>query len=200
MVPRRKKPRPYLDTNVILDYIRKRNDDSEDLLREIKNRRLTCWTSYFTLLELLDKEQENKWIERRAKAGETFDDILRHRYPRELEPDELEGSARVLVESFIRPFVEKDIIITTLPDAQTWDNVARLMRRTNLSMVDAFHVDAATSNRCNIFITRDSGLVKIIEDNKLMPASRPAPNELDKRLATQGLWRIVKPVKSSDSS
>ena len=86
---RRRKPVPYLDTNVILDYIRKRNSDSVGLLETIRKRRLRSWTSFYSLLELTDKELENKWIWKRAQKGETFDDILRSRYPRKLSEDEL---------------------------------------------------------------------------------------------------------------
>ena len=78
---RRLRPILYLDTNIILDYIRNRNSDSVALVEIIRKRRLKSWTSYYALLELTDKELENKWIWKRIQKGETFEDILRTRYP-----------------------------------------------------------------------------------------------------------------------
>lgn len=188
---RRKTARPYIDTNVILDYIRGRNEDSRRLMQAVKDQALKFYTSFFTYLELIDTEQESKWILRRWQEGETLDDILRHRYPRELNADELVAALNLLKEKFFKPFVDTDIALLMLPDADTWDEVPKLMRKSNFSIGDAFHVDAAVSNESDIFITRDSYLVKMIEDAGLLPASRPVPHELDKKLAAHGFRTIV---------
>lgn len=120
---RRFRPVLYLDTNIILDYIRKRNSDSIALLEIIKKRKLKCWTSYFTLLELTDKELENKWIWKRVQRGETLEDILRTRYPRKLSKDEMRAVYDELVEKFMKDFIDPDIIVLNIPGDDDWDSI-----------------------------------------------------------------------------
>lgn len=189
MIQRRKKPRPYLDTNVILDYIRGRNHDSELLLETIKRRKIRCWTSFYTLLELIDREQENRWIWRRVQNGETLDDILRHRYPRKLNESELQSVFDEVDKKFMKPFVDPDIVNVMVPTDESWSAILRLLRLQNFSTGDAFQVDTAMGNDCNIFISNDSDLVKMINETNLIPAARPV--ELDKKLAELGIRAIV---------
>lgn len=54
-----------------------------------------------------------------------------------------------------------------------------------------FHLDATTGNRCSIFITNDSQLVKMINETGLISVARPA--ELDKKLAELGIRPIILP-------
>lgn len=189
MKPRRKKPRPYVDTNVILDYIRNRNHDSVLLLETIKRKKIRCWTSYYTILELMDREQENKWIWKRVQTGITLDDFLRHRYPRKLSEAELHDVYNEVEDKFLKPFVDTDIFNVMVPFEESWDLVLKLLQRSNFSIGDAFHVDAALGSGCNIFITNDSGLVRMINETRLIPAS--LPKELDKKLARIGMRAIV---------
>jgi predicted nucleic acid-binding protein len=120
MPPRRKKPRPYIDTNVILDYIRNRNHDSVLLLETIKRKKIRCWTSWHTLLELIDREQENKWIWNGVQHGETLDDFLRHRYPRKLTEAELGAVFAEVVDRFVKPFSGTNIIFVMVPSGKSW--------------------------------------------------------------------------------
>jgi predicted nucleic acid-binding protein len=187
--PRRKKPIPYLDTNVILDYIRNRNRDSVVLLDTIRRKKLRCYTSYFTILELLDRGQEDKWIWKRVQQRESLDDILARRYPRELTKDELKAVFKELNEKFLKPFVDTDIIHVMIPSDLVWDSILKFLQRWNFSIGDAFHVGIATNTNCNIFISNDSNLVKMINESKLIPATRPI--ELEKKLAKLGMRRVI---------
>gem|GEM_PF-2659198 len=191
VVARRKKPRPYINTNIILDYIRNRNHDSVLLMETIKRRKIQCFTSYYTILELIDREQENKWIWKRAQHGEALDDIIRRRYPRELSEAELRDAFNEIENKFLKPFVDSDIVVVTVPLDESWDSLLELLQKGNFSIGDIFHLDAAIGNRCNIFITNDSQLVKMINETGLMSAARPA--ELDKKLAELGIRPIVLP-------
>jgi predicted nucleic acid-binding protein len=137
----------------------------------------------------MDREQENKWIWKRVQDGETLDDFLRHRYPRKLSEAELQAVYVEIEEKFFKPFVDTDIIDVMIPNDQSWDAILKLLQKSNFSIGDAFQLDAAIGSGCNIFITNDSQLVKMVNDAKLIPASRP--EELDKKLAEIGIRSIV---------
>ncbi|MGQ9461291.1 MAG: hypothetical protein ACUVRA_08710 [Candidatus Bathyarchaeaceae archaeon] len=92
---------------------------------------------------------------------------------------------------FLKPFVDTDIVIVTVPLDESWDSMLELLQKGNFSIGDIFHLDAATCNRCNIFITNDSQLVKMINETGLISAARPA--ELDKKLAELGIRPIILP-------
>jgi predicted nucleic acid-binding protein len=190
MIARRIKPKPYLDTNVILNYIRKRNDDSEILMLTILRRKIKCWTSYYTILELIDKGQESSWIYKKAKDGATFDDILRKRHPRGLTKAELHDAFDVLKKKFFAPFIESEIVAVMRPTYQAWDGILSLLQTQNFSTGDAFHVATALGSNCNVFISNDSDLVKMINTEKIMLASKP--KDLEKNLAKVGMRPIIK--------
>jgi predicted nucleic acid-binding protein len=189
VLPRRKKPRPYVDTNVILDYIRKRNTQSIVLLETLKRRKIRFYISYYTVLELIDKEQENTWIETRIRRGESFDDIVRHRYPRDLDEAALRDSFKRIGERFVLPFIQTDSVSVMVPDNKSWDKTLGLLARTNLSVGDAIHVDAALGSDCNIFISNDDNLVKMLNESELILATNPS--ELETTLAEHGMRKVV---------
>jgi len=163
-----------------LDYIRKRNQDSIKLLKIIKRKKIKCWTSYFTLLELIDAEQENIWIKTRIKKGKTFDDIYRKRRPRDLTNTQLLRAFGRIDKNFYNQFVITNIVDVMIPNGNSWDSILRLLQRSNASTSDVFHIDAALGSNCNIFISNDSDLVKLINEHKILLASRP--KELEQSL------------------
>lgn len=159
-----KKPVIYLDTNIILDYIRQRNNDSVVLIETIKKRKVKAWTSYFTLFEITEKEKEDHWVWKRFKNKESLDDILRTRYPMKLNRDELRTVYDQVQLKFWEDYIEKEVIFTNLPRDEEWDKVLDLITWHNISIGDAFHVQAAIQASCDIFVTRDSQLAKEIKN------------------------------------
>lgn len=95
-----------------------------------------------------------------------------------------------VVEKFMKPFSDTNIIYVMVPSEESWDLILELVQKNNFSLGDAFHVDAAVGNKCNIFISNDSDLVKMINETKLIAAARPA--ELDKKLSELGIRCTVK--------
>jgi predicted nucleic acid-binding protein len=188
-VQRRKKPRPYIDTNLFLDYVRNRNKESVMLLETIRHKKIVCRTSYYTLLELIDREQENRWIWKRVQTGDTLDDFLRHRYPRKLDNADLSTAFKEVETKFLKPFVDTDIVYLVYPSGQSWDSILKILRTDNFSVGDAFQVDASIGTHCNVFITRDSELAKMLNDAKLIPAT--TPEELDNILKENGIRSII---------
>jgi predicted nucleic acid-binding protein len=170
---------------VILDYIRKRNISSISLLEEIKENRIRCYTSYYTLFELIDSEQENKWIWKRVQEGETLDDFLRHRYPRALEKDELRAVFKSIESRFLIPFVKSGIVQVVIPESESWDSILKLLQKHNFSLGDAFQFDTAVGIGCNVFLTRDSDLAHMINELRLK-VHAITPADVDKRLKELG--------------
>jgi predicted nucleic acid-binding protein len=188
-LPRRRKPRSYIDTNVILDYIRKRDDDSTYLLKTIARKRLKSYTTAYSLLELLDRQQEDAWIEKRVKAKESFEDILRQRYPRQLNKAELDNVFEQVDKKFLKQFVDSEIIYVGRPTQDSWDEIIDLMHDKNISIGDAFHFVMAKNQGCNVFITKDGNLAKMVEENSDMIAGEPSKiNEKMKAKGIQPFW------------
>lgn len=187
----RRKPIPYLDTNVILDYLRGRGKDNRAILliENIKRKRIHCYTSNYTILELIDREQEERWIERCRERGLSLDDISRRSRERDLEEPDLRDAFNSLEKRFLKPFIDADIIEMVTPTTTQWDKIYELLAHYNFTIDDAFHVDAAIGKGCNIFISNDSHLVKLINESGLIPAS--TLDNLDRRLDELQMRRII---------
>jgi predicted nucleic acid-binding protein len=193
-----KKPKPYLDTNVILDYMRARGSSHNAvlLLENIKRLKIECITSQYTQLELIDRLQEDKWIERCKDRGLSLDDISRHHRERDLAEPDLKDVFRHIEDGFLRPFVDRGIISMVAPKTDTWDKIYDLLARFNFTIDDAFHVDAAIGQGCDIFVSNDGHLVKLVNDSKAIPAA--TLDNLDSKLDELGFQRLIS-LSSSNS-
>lgn len=192
------KPIPYLETSVILDFIRRRKEESELLLLTIRRRKIKCWTSYYTVFELLDQTQESQWIHRRIDEGASFGDILRKRYPRGLTEPELKTSSAIIKKKFYAPFVDTKIIETWIPEPKGWDIILELLTKQNFSIADAFHVHAAIGTGCNVFISSDSDLVEMINQEEIKNLNgtiilATSPENLEQKLSEAGMMPIISP-------
>ena len=63
----------------------------------------------------------------------------------------------------MKNFLESDIIYLNIPTDDDWDSILDLMYHANVSVGDAIQVIAALASNCNVFITRDSDLVKVVK-------------------------------------
>jgi len=79
----------YLDINIFLDYIRIRDDDTITFINDAHKYNVELVTSYFTYLEILDKEYEDYFAQREFGNKKTFDVIRKNIYNRELKKSEL---------------------------------------------------------------------------------------------------------------
>ncbi|MHB1708760.1 MAG: type II toxin-antitoxin system VapC family toxin [Thermoplasmataceae archaeon] len=195
-----KKPVIYLDTNVILDHIRQRNNDSVVLIESIKKRKIKTWTSYYTLFEIADKQKEDTWVWKRVKNKESLDDILRTRYPMKLNKDEMRTVYDHIQSKFWVDYIDKEVILVNLPRDDDWDNVLDLITWHNISIGDAFHVQAAIQTSCDIFVTRDSQLadeIKALETDIQPKLIVTEPKNIEKVLQRNGFMPIF-PEDSDD--
>lgn len=194
-----RKPVIYLDTNVILDHVRQRNNDSVVLIESIKKRKIKTWTSYYTLFEITEKQKEDTWVWKRIKNKESLDDILRTRYPMKLNKDEMRTMYDHIQSKFWEDYIDKNVILVNLPRDEDWDNILDLITWYNISVGDAFHVQAAIQTSCDIFVTRDSQLANEIKNlekefiqYKMIVTE---PNNIEKALKTNGF----KPIFPEDN-
>lgn len=196
-----KKPVIYLDTNVILDHIRQRNNDSVVLIESIKKRKIKTWTSYYTLFEITEKQKEDSWVWKGVKNKESLDDILRTRYPMKLNKYEMRTVYDEIQSKFWKDYIEKDVILVNLPRDDDWDNILDLITWHNISIGDAFHVQAALQTSCDIFVTRDSKLaneIKCLESDIQVKLIVTEPKDIEKTLKLNGFHAIF-PDANGDS-
>jgi predicted nucleic acid-binding protein len=193
-----RKPVIYLDTNVILDHLRQRNTDSMMLIETIKKRKINTWTSYYTLFEITEKQKEDTWVWKRVKNKESLDDILRTRYPMKLNKDEMRSVYDNIQSKFWDDYIDKDVIKINLPRDDDWDKILDLITWHNISIGDAFHLQAAIQTSCDIFVTRDSQLaneIKAIEKDNQVNLIVTEPNNIEKKLKSNGF----KPIFPEDN-
>jgi len=157
-----KMPYVYIDSNIILDVIRGRDPKSISLMERIRERKVKACTSGFTLLELIDKEQEHALIWRMIKDGYSFDEILRKRGIRDLNDKELDGCFNKMDRTFSIPY-KKHIDFYYL-DNVGWDKAVELMHKFNLRSNDAIHLATAIMAGCDLLVSNDQNLLKSAEN------------------------------------
>jgi len=160
-------PHLYLDTSVILDAIHKRYEPSVALMKRIETEHWQCSTSRFTALEILDVEQEEKFIENLRTEGFLLSKIRGYLGSRR----QLEWGlkSRELNEIYVTlhdvlssefAFIEFEHPLTE----ELWDKAEGYCAITNIGAMDAIHLAAALEIGCNILVTRDSDFKRIADD------------------------------------
>ena len=153
-----KKPSIYIDTVIARDWTHKRNVDAIDLLNQIKNKKIKCLISVFGLMELVDIEQEDLFLHKKAFIEkENLDTIFSRRKSRDLKSEELDKS-----EKYIQDFLANYKKIVGLVDLteEGWSLALSLGAGSNLNATDVLHLSTAWQNKCNIIITRDEFFIK----------------------------------------
>lgn len=158
-----RKPLLYLDTNIFLDLIRNRTgqgaEDSRNLFREISRDKYRALTSSFTLLEIMEDEQERIYAEREITiCKKSFDEVRRHIDRRDLTPVELEGIKKILENHILKPFIEKEKIERRYLTDEGWIRASELLSQLNISASDCIHLAVADIAGCDVFVTNDEQL------------------------------------------
>lgn len=155
-----KKYRCYLDTNIFLDYIRKRDEDTITFINRATEFNLDLVTSYFTYLELLDKEAEDYFAHKELKNKKTFDEIRRNIYDRNLKKSELKVVLEETTEK-ISTSKSKNIELFSLYylNDEGWNLAMDLMSEINIHAGDAVHLATAIQSDCDVLLTKDSYLL-----------------------------------------
>lgn len=172
----------YLDTNIFLDLIRNRNDDSVELFRKIRRGVYNTVTSFFTLLEIIEDEQKRVFAEREIMVRKrSFDEVRTGIYERDLREPELESIKIILEKGIYKPFVDTQKIKVVYLDDAGWDRAYELQSELNISASDSIHLSIADILDCDIFVTNDSQLrtvaSKFFEPSKMIFASSSETDE-----------------------
>ena len=162
----------YIDTVIILDYIKNRNTKSIQFLENLKdNNEWLGYTSSFTKLELVDNLQSLDHMNNLAiKENRTLDEITRKRNQRKLMKHELTSSVDN-VEKFFDRF-RKKINLYDLNEGG-WNKALELCRLINISAKDVIHLSTALESECDFFITNDTDLIGNVKKENLIHICKP---------------------------
>lgn len=172
----------YLDTNVILDAIHNRWQPSVELIRRIEAEDWQCATSRYTVLELLDMEQEERFIENLRLDGLLLSQsrglLGNRRQPKwGLQQRELDAIYIQLHDVLTTRYSFITFEHPHLPEF--WDKAEEFCSATNIGAADAIHLASAIGMGCNVLVTRDKDFRRIA-DNYILSI---LPEELEKGLS-----------------
>jgi predicted nucleic acid-binding protein len=171
---------------LFLDLTRnRRNEFSRALFQDIRKGKYDVVTSTFTLLEIVQEEQERTFAERELIHNKrSFDEIRIKIHERDLSSSALEDVYDSVWKD-LKPFIETEKIGVRYLDEEGWDIAFELQKKMNISASDAIHLAVASIETCNIFVTSDQQLQKMgsmfFKPSELIFSS---PSELEKKVAT----------------
>lgn len=177
-------PHIFIDTNVILDIVLNRRNESLGLLEKARQGEWIVSASLFAVAEALDVLQEHRWFlrelnERRREVSS----VLRERGNRTLPEDALDEIDRDVNEFLKRryPFIEY------YPLSGTGFNDANgICAKSNIRATDSLHIATAIEVSADLFVTSDGVVLR--DGGSFIEVSNPA-NAIEK-LGTMGFQII----------
>jgi predicted nucleic acid-binding protein len=157
-----KTPIIYLDTNFLRDVSHKRNTKSIMWMEQIRNKKWTCLTSTFGMMELLDNEQDDTFLTTSLSKRKEFNEIFRTRFNRELEGAEFE-QVRKTINNFLMTYPHIKFVNI---DNEGWKLALEISSNSNIFAPDAIHLAAAWTNDADLLITSDKHFLS--ESKKLL--------------------------------
>ncbi|MCB9361888.1 hypothetical protein H6504_00490 [Candidatus Woesearchaeota archaeon] len=164
----------FLDTCVLLDYIENRDRTVAHLIQTmIEDESIEIATSIFNIIELLDKVQEIRHMAKLVTQNKfSFDEIARDRQSKNLSESE-----RNDILSDINKFQEdSSIIVYQMDKSKGYAEVVRLLSEINLKSQDALIVGSYSTSEAEIFVSKDSSLLKAIKNQ--IPNSYHVKNDM----------------------
>lgn len=151
-----------MDTNLFLDLTRNRkNEFSRKIFQDIKCDKYDAITSTFTLLEIVQEEQERKFAENELIHNKkSFDEIRTKIHERNLSDSSLEEVYDSAWKE-LKPYFEEEKIRFMYLDEEGWDVVVDFQKHMNISASDVIHVAVAYIEGCDIFVTSDGQLIAV---------------------------------------
>ena len=173
----------FLDTNIILDYIENRNVEVRDfvalLLHFHGKGKIALATSIFNIVELIDKEFDICFTKKLLSDNLSSDEVLSKRKRNTKMFREISKSNRKIIEEKIRNFIiRKRILVLSPPFSQgsleyetsEYEEIYRLIYEYQLSSQDALIIATALIHKVTYFFSKDSDLIRQIDENKLIDA------------------------------
>jgi len=176
-----KKPSIYIDTCIARDVTERRTgrDASIELLGRIKSKGWSCKMSVFGLMELVDIEQENMFVNLRYFIEKrTLDEVYSSRRNRDLGRRELEKSFQY-IDQFRNNY--SFIELVGLSD-NGWSLAIVVASGSNLHASDVIHLASAWMEDCDLVVTDDTFFIK----------------EAKRYLKKEGIWDALKVCRPED--
>jgi predicted nucleic acid-binding protein len=150
----------YLDTNVILDYSLKRNNEATLLVESVRSRKWKIITSSFSIVEMSDWKKRDLFIRNKLELNWSMDSIFSKKNNTDLGKYEFEKVEKWLLDSAIT--IKPDYI--DLADGAAWGALREISTNTNLLAKDALHFCtayvSALNKQCDFFVSSDGELRK----------------------------------------
>lgn len=179
----KEKPSIYIDTCILRDVKDRRNQGSIDFMSWIKIKGLTCFISFFGLMELTGIEKEDIFIRRKLVYEKaTLDEVISERKNLDLKRDEF-----VKCSQYIEQVADTYSFLEVVDlDNNGWNLALTIAVFSNLHATDAVHLAAAWQADCAVIITRDTFFIK--EAAKYLKAEK-----LDSGDSVWSVLRICEP-------
>ena len=165
----------FLDTCVLLDYFENRDRTISCFVQSlIDNPKIEIYTSAFNIIEMLDKIQEIRHMAKLVQKRYSFDEISRDRQIKQLSLTERD---EILIE--LNKFLEESyIMVLYFNELIAYQNVIKMLSKIDLKSQDALIFTAYIIGKYDMFISKDSTLIKNVK--KHYPNIFNAKNELEK--------------------
>lgn len=162
----------YIDTVIFLDYLENRKEKSIQFITNLSdNEGWLGFTSWFTLLELIENKQLSEHMNKLALEDHlTLNEIVRKRDQRKLPEEHLKKSIDVIERLFKK---HKNKINIDIPSEKVFIRAKDLLSKINISSKDVIHVATALENQCEYFITGDTDLINVLKEGKIINATSP---------------------------
>jgi predicted nucleic acid-binding protein len=157
----------FLDTNVILDYLHKRNREVHDIVSRLlglqKDGKIIISTSLPNFAELIDKDMEICFLGWCLRKKMSSDEATRKRWRDRKKFKEICKKNRRKLENKIKKFIDENEV-KVFSNAENYEELYNLILGRNLSSQDALMVNVALENGVTYFLTNDSDLMVEIND------------------------------------
>jgi predicted nucleic acid-binding protein len=161
----------FLDTNVILDYLYKRNRKVHSIVSRLlklqKDGKIILATSVPNFAELIDKDMDICFLGWCLKKKMSSDEAVRKRWRDRRKFKDVCRRNRKKLETEIRGFIN-DNGIKMFSSVENHEDLYNLILGRNLGSQDALVVSIALQNDVTYFLTNDSDL--FVEINDLLDA------------------------------
>jgi len=162
----------YLDTNVIRDCLKRRNLNTIRLLEIIREKKIECKSSIFSIMELIDVEKDDIFFKNCIRKGEEITSIMRKKSRRDLKLEDLNEIWKDINNLLVTyPFIEF-INLTS----EGWTISFDMCKSSNLDADDSIHLASATG--CDVLLTSDSFFEK--EGTRLIKGHNALVKEAEK--------------------
>ena len=172
-------PHLYLDTQVFVDLLLNRAEDSLELADNIRAREWLVTTSTFTFMEILDAIQEEEFVFHERERSVPFRNIYRTIGDR-LQSDEVLSRTHISTVRQVKllfPMLFYQILTVT-----GWEEAADLSGKTDVDAADCIHLATAKINNCDLFVTKDTAIIRKMNRQLSGYIQLAQPRDVDARL------------------